>query len=142
MIIPDINLLVYAYNQAVREHPIAKTWWETLLNDSIPVGIPWVVSIGFIRIATHPRVLQTPVSADRASQIVQSWLDCSNVIIPEPGDKFSKIFLNQFNSLGTAGNLTTDAYLAALAIESQSTLASNDTDFARFEGLKWENPLA
>jgi toxin-antitoxin system PIN domain toxin len=82
-----------------------------------------------------------PLSSDHAIELVQSWLDQPNVIILQPGPKFAGLFLGYLEKLGTAGNLTTDAQLAALAVESQAELHSNDTDFTRFEGLRWRNPL-
>lgn len=141
MIIPDINLLVYAYNQRAIRHEPAKVWWEASLNGNTPVGLPWVSSAGFIRIMTHPRITAKPLSAHDAVDLVQSWLDQPAVIILQPGPKFAGLFLGYLEKLGTAGNLTTDAQLAALAVENQAELHSNDTDFSRFDGLRWRNPI-
>lgn len=141
MIIPDINLLVYAYNQADPAHPSAKSWWENLLNGNMPVGIPWIVSSGFIRLMTHPRVLARPLATSDAVRHVRTWLEQPAVIVPEPGQRFAGLFLDYLAQLGSAGNLTTDAQLAALAVEHQAELNSNDADFSRFAGLRWRNPL-
>lgn len=141
MIIPDISLLIYAHNRRDPHHEPAKAWWEETLNGNTPVGLPWVTSSGFIRIMTHRRILTEPLSPDRAADLVRSWLDQPSVIILQPGPKFAGLFLGYLEKLGTAGNLTTDAQLAALAVESQAELHSNDTDFTRFEGLRWRNPL-
>lgn len=141
MIIPDINLLVYAYNTEDPCHLGAKMWWEELLNGTHPVGIPWVTICGFLRLVTHPRVMVDPMSVSRATEHVRAWLDRPSVLSVEPGKKFSGIFLGLLDESGTAGNLTTHAYLAALAIEHQSELHSNDSDFSRFQGLRWRNPL-
>lgn len=141
MIIPDINLLIYAHNRRDSHHEPAKAWWEETLNGNTPVGLPWVTSSGFIRIMTNRRILTEPLSPDRAVDLVRSWLDQPTVIILQPGPKFAGLFLGYLEKLGTAGNLTTDAQLAALAVESQAELHSNDTDFSRFEGLRWRNPL-
>jgi toxin-antitoxin system PIN domain toxin len=90
---------------------------------------------------TNRRILTEPLSPDRAVDLVRSWLDQPSVIILQPGLKFAGLFLGYLEKLGTAGNLTTDTQLAALAVESQAELHSNDTDFSRFEGLRWRNPL-
>jgi uncharacterized protein len=141
VIIPDVNLLVYAYNQADPQHEEARKWWETTLNDTDPVGLPWIVSSGFIRLMTHPRVLREPLEVAEAIRHVRSWLDQPSLVVLEPGKLFSDRFFRFLNELGTAGNLTTDAYLAALAVEHQAELLSADTEFHRFKGLRWRNPL-
>jgi len=142
VIIPDVNLLVYAYNAADPQHQMAKAWWEDCLNGTRSVGLPWVVSAGFIRLMTHPRVLREPMTVAQAVGHVQSWLEQPCLLVIEPGKQFSDHFLRFLTELGTAGNLTTDAYLAALAMEHQAEVHSCDTDFLRFEGLRWRNPLA
>lgn len=141
MIIPDINLLVYAYNQQTKWHEPAKAWWEDALNSNTPIGLPWITSSGFIRLMTHRRITAEPLSTNHAIDLVRSWLDQPNVITLQPGSKFSGIFFGYLENLGTAANLTTDAQLAALAVENQAELHSNDTDFSRFDGLRWRNPL-
>jgi toxin-antitoxin system PIN domain toxin len=141
VIIPDINLLVYAHNTRDPHHEPAKAWWEDALNGSTPVGLPWVTSSGFIRIMTNRRIMTEPLFPDHAVNLVRSWLDQPNVVILQPGQKFAGLFLGYLENLGVAGNLTADAQLAALAVENQAELHSNDTDFSRFDGLRWRNPL-
>jgi toxin-antitoxin system PIN domain toxin len=141
MIVPDINLLIYAHNDRAPRHPDAKVWWEKLLNGTVPVGIPWITIGGFIRLMTHPRVLTAPMEVGQAVAVVRGWLAQPPVRILQPGPKFERLFLDYLVGLGTAGNLTTDAQLAALAVEHQAELHSNDTDFVRFPGLRWSNPL-
>jgi hypothetical protein len=141
VIIPDINLLVYAYNKQALRHEPAKAWWEATLSGNTPVGLPWVTSSGFIRIMTHRRILEKPISPEDAIDLVRSWLTQPAVVVLEPGPKFTGLFLGYLEKLGTAGDLTTDAQLAALAVENQAELHSNDTDFSRFDGLRWLNPL-
>lgn len=141
MIIPDINLLIYAHNDQDSRHIIAKTWWESRLNGDKPVGLPWVVTSGFIRLMTHPRVLNRPMTAAQATDTVRAWLQQPVVRIVTPGEDFTDIFLNYLNTIGTAGNLTTDAQIASIVVENQATLFSNDSDFERFPGLRWKNPL-
>ena len=142
MIIPDINLLIYAHNAADPQHVPAKNWWEGSINGSGPIGLPWIVMGGFIRIMTHSRVLENPMPITDATACVRSWLDQASVIILEPGKNFPLIFFNFLETLGTAGNLTTDAQIAAIAVEKQAEVHSCDSDFARFQGLKWKNPIA
>ena len=142
MIIPDINLLVYAHNDLAPHHTRAKEWWEGLLNGPSPVGLPWITIGGFIRLMTHPRILATPLDVPSTLSHVRSWLDQPPVRIVHPGSRFAEIFFGYLSPLGTAGNLTTDAQLAALAVEHQAELHSNDADFLRFPGLRWTNPLA
>ncbi|MDJ0766802.1 MAG: type II toxin-antitoxin system VapC family toxin [Myxococcota bacterium] len=141
MILPDVNLLIYAYNTAVPFHREAKHWWEEVMNSRKPVALPWAVSCGFIRIMTHPSILEIPMSPEQAVDIVASWVRRSNVDIIDPGSRHLEILRDLLARLGTAGRLTTDAHLAAIAIEYQCELFSNDTDFGRFPGLRWINPL-
>lgn len=141
MIIPDINLLIYAHNDQAPHHEKAKAWWEGLMNGKVPVGLPWISISGFIRLMTHPRVLSKPLDVETAIKHVRSWLECSSVRILHPGASFERLFLDYLLALGTAGNLTTDAQLAALAVEHQGELHSVDSDFHRFTGLRWRNPL-
>lgn len=106
-----------------------------------PVAVPWIISMGFIRLCTHPRVLNDPLTAEQAVGCVESWLERPHVLIIEPGQSFSSLLFRYLRMLGTGGNMSTDAYLAALAVEHQAELQSNDTDFHRFPGLRWRNPL-
>ena len=142
MIIPDINLLIYAHNAADPQHAPAKEWWESSINGSVPVGLPWIVMGGFIRLMTHSRVLENPMAVTEATDGVRSWLDQSSVIVLEPGKNFPVIFFHFLEELGTGGNLTTDAHIAALAVEKQAEVHSCDADFSRFAGLSWKNPIA
>lgn len=141
MIIPDLNLLLYAYNADAPHHVRARAWWEGLLNGRDPVGLPWVVGLGFIRLMTNPAVLVSPVTPAIALAHVEAWVNRPQVEIVNPGPRHLEILGILFQAAGVASNLTTDAHLAALAIENQCELHSNDTDFARFSGLRWRNPL-
>jgi len=91
MIVPDVNLLVYAYNRDAREHAGSRTWWENLLGSSQTVGLPWAVSCGFIRLMTHPAVLVTPLQPLRAIAHVKSWLDRPNVEVLDPGPRHLEV---------------------------------------------------
>jgi toxin-antitoxin system PIN domain toxin len=141
MLIPDINILVHAYNSDSPRHAPARGWWEATLGQPRPVGIAWVTALGFIRIMTHRGILENPMHVKDAIRRVRTWLDHPRIQILTPGERHAEILFRLLTHLGTAGNLTTDAHLAALAIEYQAELASTDADFARFPGLRWFNPL-
>ena len=142
MIVPDVNLLVYAHNRSAPAHERARHWWEELINRDRPVGLPWAVALGFIRLVTHPSVLVEPLMPLPAVALVREWIELQNVRVVEPGPRHLGIVEDLFRATGVAGSLTTDTHLAALAIEHQAELHSNDSDFARFPGLRWHNPLA
>jgi uncharacterized protein len=142
MVVPDINLLVFAYNEAAPRHGAARTWWEGLMTGREPVGVPWAVVLGFVRLVTHPAVLEDPLPPRGAIERVRRWFTREHVLVLDPGPKHLQILETLFEATGVAAHLTTDTHLAALAIEHQCELHSNDTDFARFPGLRWHDPLA
>ena len=141
MIVPDVNLLVHAYSAESPVHDRARTWLEHVMSDSAPVGLTWVALLGFIRITTHPRIMGRPFSAETACAHVESWLGQPHVTVLHPGKRHAVVLFDLLRGLGSAGNLTTDAHLAAIAIEHQAELHSTDADFTRFSGLRWRNPL-
>lgn len=142
MIVPDVNLLLHAYNSESPLHSAARAWWEGLLNGTRPVGLSWVTILGFIRIATHRQILANPLPVADACAHARAWLAQPYVVMLDPGARHAEILFGLLESLGTAGNLTTDAHLAALAIDHQGELHSTDADFSRFQGLRWVNPVA
>ncbi len=141
MIIPDINLLVYAYDSTSVWHERAVKWWEACLAGSAPVGIAWVVALGFIRLWTNSRVFANPMPVARATAHVESWLDRRIVRIVNPGPRHAELLFNFLRAEGKGGNLTTDAHLAALAVEFRAVVHTADTDFLRFSGVRWVNPI-
>ena len=142
MILPDISILVHAYNSDSSRHAAARCWWERTLADPRGVGMPWATVLGFIRIMTHRGIMDNPMRPSEAIRRVRTWLTHPRVQILTPGERHAEILFSLLEEIGTAGNLTTDAHLAALAIEYQAELASTDADFARFPWLRWFNPLA
>ncbi len=141
MILPDVNLLIYAHDSQCAMHQAAKEWWAKLMTDRMALGIPWAISLGFIRLTTHGSVFVRPLSTDAAVDIVKSWLTRTHVSVLHPGSEHLGILRRLLNEAGVGGNIATDAHLAALAIEHQCELNSNDSDFSRFPGLRWRNPL-
>jgi len=141
VIIPDINLLVYAYNSDAPFHDQSKAWLEGCLSGRTPIGIPWVVMLGFVRIMSSSAVLTDPMEPVEAVEHARSWLARPQTQIVNPGPRHLAIFAELMHAARASGRLTTDAHLAALAVETQSELHSNDLDFARFPGLRWRNPL-
>ena len=141
MIVPDVNLLVYAHNDGAPYHDSARRWWEGLVNGSERIGVPWVVSAGFVRLMTHPRVLVSPVTPAQAVDYVSEWFRFPHVMPINPGADHLVHFRRNLLAAGVGANLVTDSHIAAVAMEYQAEVHSNDTDFSRFPGLRWRNPL-
>ena len=141
MIIPDINLLLYAYDGRATHHGASRRWWEDLINGAERVGVPWVVSTGFMRLITHPQVLARPATPSEAIDYVIEWFRFPHVTPLDPGPDHMTHLRRNLVAAGVGGNLVADAHIAAIAIEYQAEVHSNDTDFGRFPGLLWRNPL-
>lgn len=141
MIVPDVNLLVYAYDSSSGHHEAAAEWWKRCMTGNDEIGLPTVVLFGFVRICTHPRIFQNPLTVVEATDRVESWLARPQVRIIEPATQHVREVLALLRKTGTAGNLTTDAQIAVLARQEKAVLHSNDTDFLRFPGIRWHNPL-
>ncbi|MFZ1925522.1 MAG: type II toxin-antitoxin system VapC family toxin [Solirubrobacteraceae bacterium] len=141
MKLPDVNLFLYAYDSRSPSHDAARDWLEQTLSGAETVALSWTVLLAFIRLSTRSTVVEEPLSVDAAIEIVESWLDQPCVTVINPTERHAAILRELLSPLGAAGNLTTDAHLAALAIEHGALLCSCDTDFARFQGLRWEDPL-
>ena len=141
MIIPDLNLLVYAYNSDAAHHQQAKVWWEHLVAGSQPIALPWVVALGFLRVMTNRSVLERPMAMATALDHLGSWLDQPGVWILQPGPRHLAMLTGFCDTGVLSGALVNDAPIAALAIENQAVVHSNDSEFCRFAGLRWINPL-
>lgn len=140
MILPDINLLVYVYNDQAPAHTVAREWWSESLSDK-PVALPWIVMLGFLRLMTGRYVLDDPLPMEQAVSHIREWLERPQVRIVQPTSGHLRLVEELASAAGVAGSLTTDIHLAALAIEHGAELHSNDSDFGRFPGLRWKNPL-
>lgn len=141
MIIPDINLLLYAYDSSSPFHAKAASWWQSCLSGTEPVGLLHVVVFGFVRLATNPRAFSDPMTPAEASGHVRSWLEQPSVQVLDPRPDHLQQTIELLEALGTAGNLVSDAQMAALAIEHGAVLHTADADFVRFQGLRWFNPI-
>ncbi len=141
MILIDANLLIYAIDSASPHHDAARRWFEKVLSSSDHVGLTWGVILAFVRIVTHAAVVRHPLSPEAALEYVDSWLAQPCVRTVVPGEKHWLILRHLLRSCGTAGNLTSDAHLAALALELDCEIYSSDHDFKRFHGVKHVNPL-
>lgn len=141
MIIPDINLLLYTYDSASPFHASAAAWWQSSLSGDETVGLLPVVVFGFVRIATHVRVFRDPMTVSEAAGHVRSWLQQPSVQVLDTGPDPVRPVLELLETLGTGGNLVGDAQMAAAALHHDAVLHTADTDFARFPGLRWFNPL-
>lgn len=141
MIVVDANLLIYAVNRDAPMHRRAKSWLTSVISGPETVGFSWSVLLAFIRLTTRPGLFRNPLSVADAFDLVASWLDQPSATVVQAGPRHLTILRDLLAPLGAGGNLTSDAHLAAVAIEHGAELCSSDNDFARFQGLKWSNPL-
>ena len=140
MILIDANLLVYAHVATMPQHERAREWLDERLNGAAPVHLPWPSLLGFVRLVSNPRIFERPLAISAAWKQVESWLTCPVVRVTNPAERHTQILGVLLHHISRS-NLVADAHLAALAIEHGLTLCSTDSDFARFPGLRWENPL-
>lgn len=141
MMLVDANLLIYAIDADSVHHKAARRWLEQQLSGSDWIGLPWIVILAFLRIVTHPSIMRRPLATDDALAYVEDWLARPRIQLVGPEEHHWTILSALLRTNGTAGNLTTDAHLAALAIEHGATVASADNDFRRFAGIRYLNPL-
>jgi len=142
MKILDANLLLYAVNKDAPLHRKARVWLESSLSGSETIGFAWNVLLAFLRLSTRSAVFPRPLETLEALELAGHWLRQPCSLVVHPGDRHLRILRDLILPLGTGGNLTSDAHLAALAIEHGAELCTCDADFARFPGLRWRNPLA
>ena len=142
MILVDANILLYAKDQRSERHVAAREWWDAQLSGASPVCLCWTVLGAFIRIGTNPRVFEHPLSLDQALSRIQSWMDQPCTRMVQPTERHWTLFQKLLREGQAVANLVTDAHLAALAVEHGCELISTDSDFSRFPGVRWRNPLA
>jgi toxin-antitoxin system PIN domain toxin len=141
VILVDANLLVYAHVSSFGEHDAAREWLDGKLAGPAPVGVPWESALAFARLVSNPRVFARPLTVAEAWKQVVSWLSCPAAWIPQPSERHQDVLDGLLRAPGLRASHVPDAHLAALAIEHGLVLCSTDGDFARFDGLRWENPL-
>jgi uncharacterized protein len=140
MILPDVNTLLYAVNSSSDQHAVALEALRQSFEDPPGVAFAWAALLAFLRLSTRRGIFPSPLSVDDAFQVIEHWLGHARAQVVHPGERHARILGGLLRSAGTAGNLTTDAHLAALAIEHGATILSFDRDFARFEGVQWRVP--
>lgn len=140
MSLVDLNVLLYALDRTSAHHERARRWVETALSGTAPVAFAWVVLLGFMRLSTKAAAFRSPLTVAEALTVVSGWLERPNARVVEPTPAHLRVLGELLETVGTGGNLTTDAHLAALSIEHGATVITFDHDFARFGSVRWELP--
>lgn len=141
MIIPDTNLLVYAHREQAPQHATAIAWWQGLIEGAESIGLPWEIIVSFIRVMTKPQIVTDPIPTSDVIAVVEYWLSLGQVVIVEPGPRHLVVVADLLTEVGVGDKLVPDAHIAAIAIEHDAEVHTNDRDFARFPRLRWSNPL-
>ena len=141
MMLIDANILFYAEDSLSRQHEEARTWWEQTLSGEEPVALAWITCLAYIRVFTNPRAVRYPLPLSEVTATIDRWFDRPVVRMIGPSRRFWGLFQKLLVETQSIANLSSDAYLAALAIENDCLLCSTDNDFSRFPGLRWWNPL-
>lgn len=140
MKVVDANVLLYAVNEDAAQHAVARECVDGAVAGDEVLAFPWLVVLAFLRISTHPAIFGRPLSPDQAFDIVESWLAQPAAVVVEPTARHLSLLRGLLQPVGTAGNLTNDAHLAAVAVEYGAEIVSFDTDFERFPGVRVRVP--
>jgi toxin-antitoxin system PIN domain toxin len=138
--LPDLNVLVHSLNPDADQHQVCRIWLQDALSGAVPIGFPWLVLVGVVRLTTMRQIFADPLSSEEATGWVRTWLDQPPAVVLDPGPRHVDLLAGMLDAAGRAGNLVTDAHLAALALEHRATIVTFDSDFARFPGVRWERP--
>lgn len=141
MILPDVNVLLYAFRSDSVDHPRYRSWLEQIVAGESAYGISTQVLSGLIRIATHPRIFAQPSRLSDAIAFCEAVANQPHCLLVQPGPRHWDIFTKLCARSAATGNLVQDAWLAALAIETGCEWVTTDRDFARFDGLRWRTPF-
>jgi toxin-antitoxin system PIN domain toxin len=140
MVVVDANVLIYAVDQTSAHHDRSRSWLDASLAGTEAVGLAWIALLAFIRIGTNASIFPAPMTTDEATAQVEAWLAAPAAVIAQPTPRHASLLRGLLRATGTAGNLTTDAHLAVLALELGADVVSYDRDFARFPGVRHRLP--
>jgi toxin-antitoxin system PIN domain toxin len=140
VVVADANVLLYAVDAASTHHEQSREWLDSALGGAEAVGLAWIVLLAFLRLGTHAAIFPSPMSVEEATAQIESWLDAPAAVVAQPTARHATLLRGLLRETGTGGNLTTDAHLAALAIEHGAEIVSFDRDFARFPGVRHRLP--
>jgi uncharacterized protein len=140
MVVVDANVLLYAVDSTSAHHDVSISWFDAALSGAEAVGLAWVALLAFVRLSTSAVVFPTPLTTDDALDQVETWLAAPSAVVAQPTPRHAALLRGMLRDTGTAGNLTTDAHLAVLALEHGADVVSFDRDFARFPGIKHRLP--
>jgi len=141
VILVDANLLIYAIDLDSPQHARAREWLELAFAGVEPIGLPWIVLLAFVRLVTRPAIVRHPLATEAALAYVDEWLSLPTVQAVSPGPGHWAVLRTLLAGAGTAGNLTTDAHIAALALELGAAICTADRDFLRFPGVRVVGPF-
>lgn len=142
MILVDANVLLYAVNEADPRHEEAHRWLDTSLAGREAVGFAWTVLLAFVRLSTKVALFPHPLPVRDALDRIAEWTAQPPSVIVEPTPRHLELMAGLLATIGTGGNLVSDAHLAALALEHDAVVVSYDTDFDRFRGVRRREPTA
>jgi toxin-antitoxin system PIN domain toxin len=141
VILTDVNVLIYAHREEAADHARFRGWIEGVIAGPEAFGVADLVLSGFVRVVTHPRIFHPPTPLPRALEFCNFLRDPPNAVMIVPGERHWDIFTDLCSVARAGGNLVTDAYFAALAIESGCEWITTDRDYSRFPGLRWRHPF-
>lgn len=142
MRIVEANVSLNAISRTAPDHAVAKAWLDTALSGGAPVGFAWVVLLAVVRIATRRGIFTRPLTVAEAIDVISGWLNAPSAVVVHPGPRHLDLLVELLRDAGTGGNLTSDAHLAALALERNGVVVTNDADFDRFPRVRWVRPHA